>query len=321
LLPKTLPAFAGPNASGQYWAAPELVFNWAMAMRHTMHCVCLVEAQDTSVTGFLVGPDLVLCASRIAAPSADWRSVRAKFDHHHTPAGTLASPTIYPVVEAVTSSDDYTLLRLDGTPGANLVPEEQVQRGWLTLSPARPSPGQGLFMLHHGLAGPQVLELASARAKTPDIPVEKLTAQDISLVAFSDVMAPGSAGAPICNEAGQVVAMRTGKGGAELLAIWARDLLEDPAFAAALKAAAAGAGSVPEAKAERLRRTRDNLKESFNLEELEMFASDIDIPWEELTGETRTARVFSLVEYADRRGLLDKLLLYAAELRPYVKWM
>lgn len=46
----------------------------------------------------------------------------------------------------------------------------------------------------------------------------------------------------------------------------------------------------------------------------------IDVPWDELEGETATEKAIAMIKYLERRGLLYKLVGYAQSQRPAVNW-
>lgn len=65
---------------------------------------------------------------------------------------------------------------------------------------------------------------------------------------------------------------------------------------------------------------RQNIVTSFNLDEIRSICLDIAINYEELTGETLSARAGSLVAYCQRRQLLTSLITRCAELRTRINW-
>ena len=65
---------------------------------------------------------------------------------------------------------------------------------------------------------------------------------------------------------------------------------------------------------------RQNIISSFNLEEIRGVCLDIGINYEELTGESLSARAGSLVAYCQRRKLLTTLISRCSELRTRVDW-
>ena len=58
----------------------------------------------------------------------------------------------------------------------------------------------------------------------------------------------------------------------------------------------------------------------FSLGELRTLAFDLNIEFEDLSGETKSTKALSLIEFADRRGRLDDLVRYVMRLRPNVEW-
>ncbi|MCP4422084.1 MAG: hypothetical protein GY805_36185 [Chloroflexi bacterium] len=65
---------------------------------------------------------------------------------------------------------------------------------------------------------------------------------------------------------------------------------------------------------------RQNIVNSFSLDEIRGLCLDITINYEELTGEALSARAVSLVAYCQRRQLLTALISRCAELRTRVNW-
>jgi tetratricopeptide (TPR) repeat protein len=322
VLPKTMPPFSTAAPADRVWVPPELVFNWALGMRLAMRAVCLVEAAQAMGTAFLVAPNLLLYATgqRGKAPWNNWREVRFRFDHHHVPDGSLGNPTVYIPAEdwlAAWNEDlGYTLVRLEGMPGMDLVPGEGVPRGWLSLTAVPVAAGQSLCMLHHGLGGPQMLEYASARPARED---------RIELATLSGRSTVGASGAPCCNEAWQVVAVRIGTGRSQpasppLMVIWARDLLADTKFAETLRRHLPEAQSGETDQAARLARLRQTLVDSFSFEELHNLAFDLNVDWDNLQGATRSEKARSLVAYANTVSKLDALVQHGMALRPHVEW-
>jgi len=166
---------------------------------------------------------------------------RARFDYYHAPDGSRANPTIYRFADDWLAAQgkrylaNYALVRLEGNPGTDLVPGEGVPRGWLPLASRPVTPGQGIFMLHHGLGKPQMLEYAT---------VVSIGKEKVGLRSLLNMDMPGAAGAPCCNEDWQVVAVRFelapgiptffSKRAGTFIVIWARDLLADARFVDAL---------------------------------------------------------------------------------------
>ncbi len=65
---------------------------------------------------------------------------------------------------------------------------------------------------------------------------------------------------------------------------------------------------------------RQNIVTSFSLDEIRSICMDITINYEELSGETLSARAGSLVAYCQRRQLLTMLISRCAELRKHLDW-
>mgnify|MGYP002713294280 CR=1 FL=1 len=60
----------------------------------------------------------------------------------------------------------------------------------------------------------------------------------------------------------------------------------------------------------------DVLINLFNLYELQDLCFDLDIPYEDLPGTTRSMKARELIQYMDRRGLLPNLVASVKDLRP-----
>jgi hypothetical protein len=58
------------------------------------------------------------------------------------------------------------------------------------------------------------------------------------------------------------------------------------------------------------------LTNTFNEGELRTLAFDLNINLEELSGESKTSKVYEIVEFADRRSRLEDLAAYVKKLRP-----
>jgi hypothetical protein len=312
-LPKVMPPFSIEMPQEPVLAPPELVLNWALGMRQAMRAVCLVEASEAMGTGFLVAPDLLLYGGDLGglSTSNDSHAPRFRFDYCHAPDGSLGRPTVYvPADEWLVASrrnPNYTLIRLEGAPGTDMVPGENVPRGWLSLTAAPVTAGQGLFLLHHGLAGPQMLEYASARQGP---------AGEIELATLSGEHIGGAGGAPCFNETWQVLAVRIGTdpGRRRLMVVWARDLLVD------LERHLPEVQSGETDPAVRLARLRQTLIDSFSFEEVRELARDLRIEWDALSGETRSAKAASLIDHAYASGTLEALVRRCMELRPHARW-
>lgn len=61
---------------------------------------------------------------------------------------------------------------------------------------------------------------------------------------------------------------------------------------------------------------REMLKQQFSMSELDELAFSLEIDADELSGTTRATRVNSLISYAERRNMLDKLTELVAKERP-----
>jgi hypothetical protein len=323
-LPKMIPFSEGPDVM----TPPEFVFNWALGMRQAMQAVCLAEAHNSMGTAFLVAPDLLLFGW---SGGKMMSGLRFRFDYSHTPDGSPRHPTIYvpardwevAQVTIMLGPEElhFGLVRLEGAPGSDLVPGENVPRGWLSLTTRPVVPGQGLCMLHHALGGPQMLEYASA---------QQTSNGEIELSTPSRKIRGGAGGAPCCNEEWQVVAIRMGmgpkpgrskqNGGGPLLAVWVRDLLANAEFAEALQQHLPKDQQEPSDTLSHLQRLRETLSQSFNYEELQSFAGDLGVDWNLLAGETRSAKAASLLDYVTTKGTLENLVQHGLKMRPQAKW-
>lgn len=67
-------------------------------------------------------------------------------------------------------------------------------------------------------------------------------------------------------------------------------------------------------------RTPATISQHFNMEEMEMLATDLGIEPEDIAGQTRHQRAYALCDYADRHGMRSKLLRELRRLRPFVAW-
>ncbi|WP_420641446.1 hypothetical protein [Candidatus Leptofilum sp.] len=65
---------------------------------------------------------------------------------------------------------------------------------------------------------------------------------------------------------------------------------------------------------------QQNIVASFNLDEIRTICLDISINYDELRGDTLSARAVSLVAYCQRRQLLTTLITRCAELRTHLNW-
>jgi hypothetical protein len=68
------------------------------------------------------------------------------------------------------------------------------------------------------------------------------------------------------------------------------------------------------------RALREGIIASYNLEELRTVCYDLAIDYEDLSGENKSNKVISLIEYVWRRGRLDALLDYCRRDRPLYPW-
>ena len=69
-----------------------------------------------------------------------------------------------------------------------------------------------------------------------------------------------------------------------------------------------------------LKQLRQLLTKHFSLEELRTLSFDLGIDFDEIGGETKSAKVREFISYAERHGRLDDLLAEAAAARPALPW-
>ncbi|VAW32503.1 hypothetical protein MNBD_CHLOROFLEXI01-4704 [hydrothermal vent metagenome] len=99
-----------------------------------------------------------------------------------------------------------------------------------------------------------------------------------------------------------------------------RQQLNQPAYFNQLNEIINAYSDVPSTAVSGLGLLRQNIVNSFNLDEIRGLCLDININYEELTGEALSARAGSLVAYCQRRRLLTALISRCAELRVRVDW-
>ena len=96
--------------------------------------------------------------------------------------------------------------------------------------------------------------------------------------------------------------------------------LNQPAYFNQLNELINSYSDVPTTAVSGLGLLRQNIVNSFNLDEIRSICLDIVINYEELTGESLSARAGSLVAYCQRRQLLTALISRCVELRMRVDW-
>lgn len=99
-----------------------------------------------------------------------------------------------------------------------------------------------------------------------------------------------------------------------------RQQLNQPAYFNQLNEIVNSYSDVPATAVSGLGLLRQNIVTSFNLDEIRGICLDIAINYEELSGETLSARAGSLVAYCQRRQLLTVLISRCAELRVHLNW-
>ena len=80
------------------------------------------------------------------------------------------------------------------------------------------------------------------------------------------------------------------------------------------------AESAPVSERLNLTPLRQQINHAFNLEELHTLSFDLGIDFDDLAGQTKSAKVVSLLEYAQRHQLLPALLQALTDARPNVGW-
>ena len=78
--------------------------------------------------------------------------------------------------------------------------------------------------------------------------------------------------------------------------------------------------ATPSFNALQLKQLRQLLTKHFSLEELRTLSFDLGIDFDEIGGETKSAKVREFIRYAERQGRLDDLLAEAAAARPALPW-
>lgn len=173
---------------------------WRAKLIQIERATCLVTTGKSSMTGLLVGPDLVLTADFlefIGAASFDmeFRFGRGNDAASSSDPGYVRGSTFGLARRGVVASGReagmrYVLLRVDGEPGALPVGNAQAEasaelRRWVELSPRPrvPFPGMPLMVAH--FPGGRSLQLSEGRCQS----VDPLT-YDINTE-------PGSAGGPV----------------------------------------------------------------------------------------------------------------------------
>lgn len=67
-------------------------------------------------------------------------------------------------------------------------------------------------------------------------------------------------------------------------------------------------------------RLRDTLAQAFDLAELRLICADLGLDWEDIPGETKTAKAFALLLTLERSGKTSDLLAHCGKARPELNW-
>jgi tetratricopeptide (TPR) repeat protein len=67
-------------------------------------------------------------------------------------------------------------------------------------------------------------------------------------------------------------------------------------------------------------RLRDTLAQAFDLAELRLICSDLGLDWEDIPGDTKTAKAFMLLLTLERSGRASDLLTHCGTARPQLDW-
>ena len=198
---------------------PEMVYNWAVRMREAAWAVCRVETGVGMGTGFLVAPNLLLTAAHVIMDigekdvSARSGNARFRFDYQHERDGiTVKEGTIYTLAEdwlvdyeldSDARGGEFAMVRLEGTPGSDLMQGESVRRGWLDLEPDHDfQADEPFFVLGHYRGRPMQVEyLSFYKLPTPDD-------NELTFCNPTGIRGPGAAGAPCFNATWKVIGLR-----------------------------------------------------------------------------------------------------------------
>ncbi len=71
---------------------------------------------------------------------------------------------------------------------------------------------------------------------------------------------------------------------------------------------------------ESLARLRDTLAQAFDLAELRLICADLGLDWEDIPGDTKTAKSFMLLLTLERAGRTPDLLAHCGKARPQLDW-
>jgi hypothetical protein len=69
-----------------------------------------------------------------------------------------------------------------------------------------------------------------------------------------------------------------------------------------------------------LQQLREKIVATFSLDEMATLCSDLCLEYEEIPGQTRSAKARELISYCQRRGRLLELVQYCQTARPNVPW-
>lgn len=178
--------------------------------------VCKIQKVDGgAITGILVGPDLVLTAMHdmhgagTIVKADELRHV--EFDEFRFSDGTLHNVPCNPARTAIganlvvlhSSPDselDYVIFRLDTPIGLTCLGASRTKRrGWMDLSTVNVEPAGSVVVLQH--AGGKLMRVSKGDVKTDTTGVPS------GRFRYDSITETGSSGAPVLNEARQLIGM------------------------------------------------------------------------------------------------------------------
>ena len=219
---------------------PDALFNWAAAMRAVTRTIARFDTVKGYLSGFLIAPDLVMTLN---FDQTDEELGKSKLRFQHilsTSISTFENPTLYSLEKRpplwVNKRLRCAIFQIAGTPGTDLIPLTDVNRGWLRLAKQPPNPGDYACCVH--FPGGESLRLSSALVTHDAERKIKLTLLDKQLM-----MQYGSIGAPWFNQRWEVIGLHLGirptkqkeSNSATMLSVsWLDRLLSNKEFAAIL---------------------------------------------------------------------------------------